>query len=79
MLPLTFDNPKDYDKISPFDKLSIIGMQNGGFQPGKPLVLRAQKKDGSTLDIKVNHTFNQGQIDWFKAGSALNLMAAVSK
>ncbi|KAJ3208766.1 Aconitate hydratase mitochondrial [Clydaea vesicula] len=76
MLPLTFDNPKDYDLIDPTDKVSIIGLTT--FQPGKPLTLRAHKKDGKTVDIKVNHTFNEGQIAWFKAGSALNLMAAAA-
>ena len=75
MLPLTFDNPKDYDLISPSDSVSILGLENGGFQPGKSLTLRITKKDGSSKDIKVNHTFNEGQIAWFKAGSALNLMA----
>lgn len=74
MLPLTFDNPADYDKISPSDRISILGLTS--FAPGKPLTLRASKSDGSTVDITVNHTFNEGQIGWFKAGSALNLMAA---
>lgn len=72
MLPLTFDNPADYDKIHYSDKVSILGL--GTFAPGTPLTLQAHKKDGSTIDIKVNHTFNAGQIDWFKAGSALNFM-----
>lgn len=76
MLPLTFDNPKDYEKVHYSDKVSILGL--GSFQPGKSLTLRAHKKDGSTVDIKVNHTFNEGQIGWFKAGSALNLMAAAA-
>ncbi|KAJ3089256.1 Aconitate hydratase mitochondrial [Quaeritorhiza haematococci] len=79
MLPLTFDNPADYDKIEPSDKVSIIGLENDGFKPGKPLTLRLHKKSGSTVDIKVNHTFNEGQIAWFKAGSALNLMAQGAK
>jgi aconitate hydratase len=73
MLPLTFDNPADYEKIHYSDKVSIIGLKD--FVPGKSMILRAHKKDGSNLDIKVNHTFNEGQIAWFKAGSALNLMA----
>ncbi|KAJ3218254.1 Aconitate hydratase mitochondrial [Clydaea vesicula] len=76
MLPLTFKNPKDYDLIEPTDKVSILGLTD--FQPGKPLTLRVHKKDGKTLDITVNHTFNEGQIAWFKAGSALNLMAAAA-
>jgi aconitate hydratase len=75
MLPLTFDNPKDYDLIDPRDRVSILGLQNGGFTPGKPLTVRLHKADGREIDFKVNHTFNEGQIEWFKAGSALNLMA----
>jgi aconitate hydratase len=73
MLPLTFADPADYDAISYNDKVSIIGL--GSFAPGKGLLLRVSKGDGSVVDVKVNHTFNEGQIEWFKAGSALNLMA----
>ncbi|OZJ02177.1 Aconitate hydratase, mitochondrial [Bifiguratus adelaidae] len=72
MLPLTFDNPADYDKIDPTDKVDILGLTD--VQEGKPLTLRLHKQDGKTEDIKLNHTFNQGQINWFKAGSALNFM-----
>ncbi|KAI8145592.1 aconitate hydratase [Fennellomyces sp. T-0311] len=72
MLPLTFSNPADYDKIDPTDKVDIIGLTD--FQEGKPLTLRLHKADGKTDDITLNHTFNAGQIAWFKAGSALNLM-----
>lgn len=46
---------------------------------GNPLTLRVTKKDGSTFEVAVNHTFNEDQIQWFKYGSALNLMKAVSK
>ncbi|KAI9100360.1 aconitase family-domain-containing protein [Phlyctochytrium arcticum] len=73
MLPLTFADPKDYNKIDPADKVSILGLTS--FAPGKPVTLRVNKPDGKSVDIKLNHTFNQGQIEWFKAGSALNLMA----
>ncbi|KND03367.1 aconitate hydratase, mitochondrial [Spizellomyces punctatus DAOM BR117] len=76
VLPLTFADPKDYDKIEPSDKVSIIGLTS--FGPGKPVTLRLTKKDGKKVDIKLNHTFNEGQIEWFKAGSALNLMAAAA-
>ncbi|KAI8874032.1 aconitate hydratase [Ramicandelaber brevisporus] len=74
VLPLTFANPKDYDLIKPEDKVSIIGLPT--LAPEVPLTLRVHKADGKTLDIKVNQTMNQGQIEWFKAGSALNMMAA---
>ncbi|KAI0225799.1 Aconitate hydratase mitochondrial [Massospora cicadina] len=73
VLPLTFDNPADYEKIDASDRISIVGLAT--FQPGTPLHLSVKKADGSQLDIKVNHTFNANQIDWFKAGSALNKMA----
>ncbi len=72
MLPLTFANPADYDKIQEDDRLSILGLTT--FTPGVPLTLVAKHKDGSEDRIALNHTFNEGQIEWFKAGSALNLM-----
>ncbi len=77
MLPLTFVNPADYDRISGFDRVDILGLKT--FAPGKNLTLRVHKKDGKTFDVPLKHTFNEGQIEWFKAGSALNLMAAKSK
>ena len=73
MLPLTFANASDYDKIQEDDKLSIIGLID--FAPNKPLKLIIKHKDGSEETIQVNHTFNESQIAWFKAGSALNLIA----
>ncbi|KAG6837403.1 aconitate hydratase [Arthromyces matolae] len=77
MLALTFADPADYDKISPSDKVSILGLET--FAPGQNLTLRCKKEDGSSVDIPLAHSFNQGQIEWFKAGSALNLMAAKAK
>jgi aconitate hydratase len=73
MLPLTFANPADYDKISGTDKISILGLKE--FVPGKQLTIEAKKTDGKSVRFQVNHSFNEGQIEWFKAGSALNLMA----
>ncbi|MFO7822409.1 MAG: aconitate hydratase [Cyclobacterium sp.] len=72
MLALTFDNPADYDLIQEDDSLDIIGLDS--FAPGKPLVVVCNHPDGSKDEIKVNHTYNAGQIRWFKAGSALNLV-----
>jgi len=72
MLPLTFADPADYDKISGNDSVDILGLTT--LAPGKPLTLRVKKADGSSLDVQLNHTFNEGQIAWFKAGSALNQM-----
>lgn len=73
MLPLTFANPADYDKIREDDKISIKGL--GEFAPGKPLTLVIKHSDGSRETAQLNHTFNERQFDWFKAGSALNLIA----
>jgi aconitate hydratase len=72
LLPLTFANPADYDKIQPTDNISILGLNS--FTPGKPLTCKITHKDGSSEEIQLNHTFNELQISWFKAGSALNRM-----
>lgn len=77
MLPLTFDNPSDYDKIQEDDRLSIIGLKE--IAPDKQLTLKIHHKDGSVEEAKLNHTFNENQIKWFKAGSALNLIAEQNK
>lgn len=76
VLPLTFANPADYDKIKPDDKISILGLQK--FAPGKPLTCRITHKDGKSEEIQLNHTFNDLQIEWFRAGSALNRMKEIS-
>ena len=72
MLALTFANPSDYDKIKEDDSFAIQGLTS--FAPGKPLHLAISHKDGSTDTIVLNHTYNEIQIEWFKAGSALNLI-----
>jgi len=72
MLPLTFNDKADYDKIQTGDKVSITGLKT--FAPGVPLTLVIKKADGTTHECKLNHTFNPEQIEWFKAGSALNKM-----
>ncbi|KAG9080055.1 Aconitate hydratase mitochondrial [Ceratobasidium sp. 370] len=77
MLALTFVDPADYDKIQPDDRVDITGLES--FAPGKNLGLIARHKDGSIDEIELAHSFNEGQIEWFKAGSALNLMAKRSK
>ncbi len=73
MLALTFANPADYDKIQEDDSIDIIGLTN--FTPNVPLTVVLNHKDGSKEEIKVNHSYNAQQIEWFKAGSALNLMS----
>ncbi len=77
MLPLTFVNPADYDKILEDDRLSIIGLT--GLAPDKQLKLVIKHKDGSAEECLLNHTMNKTQIEWFKAGSALNLIAKMNK
>ncbi|MGY6743286.1 MAG: aconitate hydratase [Cecembia sp.] len=74
MLALTFDNPADYDLIREDDAIDILGLTE--FAPGKPLTVVLNHADGSKDKIKVNHTYNEGQIAWFRAGSALNLIKA---
>jgi aconitate hydratase len=66
MLPLTFADPRDYKKVDAADKVDIIGLTD--FKEGKPLTLCLHKKNGSTIDIKLNHTFNDQQIKWFQHG-----------
>lgn len=72
MLPLTFADPADYDLLREDDRLAILGLTT--FAPGAPLTLVATHQDGSEHRIALNHTFNEQQIAWFKAGSALNLL-----
>jgi len=74
MLALTFADPADYDKIREDDTLSIKGL--GSFETGKPLTLVIKHADNSSEECLLNHTFSQTQIEWFKAGSALNLISA---
>lgn len=73
MLGLTFANEADYDKILENDFISITDLTS--FAPNKQLTLSLRHDNGTTDTIKVNHTYNAGQIEWFKAGSALNLMS----
>ncbi|MFK8038684.1 MAG: aconitate hydratase [Crocinitomicaceae bacterium] len=72
MLGLTFANEADYDLIQEDDKFNFIDLAE--FSPGKQLSVEIEHKDGSKDTIKVNHTYNDSQIEWFKYGSALNLI-----
>lgn len=74
MLALRFANPADYDKIQEDDTIDIIGLAN--FAPGQPLTVRLHHADGNTEEFHANHTYNAAQIEWFKAGSALNIIRA---
>lgn len=72
VLALTFANPADYDKIQENDRLAILGLTN--FAPGKNLTLEIKHENGKIESIELKHTYNDEQIKWFKAGSALNLL-----
>ncbi len=72
MLALTFANKEDYNKIKEDDSIDIVGLTT--FAPEKSLSLIFNHSDGSSDTISVNHTYNKNQIEWFKAGSALNQM-----
>ena len=72
MLALTFANPADYDKVQEDDTIDIEGLTE--FAPGRPLEIVLHHADGSMGEFMVNHTYNEGQIEWFKAGAALNII-----
>ena len=72
MLGLTFENEADYDLILADDTFNFTDLAE--FAPGKQLTLEVVHADGSVDNVKLNHTYNAQQIDWFKAGSALNLI-----
>ena len=72
MLALTFANKEDYDKVQEDDTIDINGLTS--FAEGVPLTVVLNHKDGSSDIISVNHTYNDQQIEWFKAGGALNVI-----
>lgn len=74
MLPLTFIDPADYDKIQPFDKVDLLCTE---LAVGKPMTLVVHPKDGKSFEVKLAHTFNAPQIEWFKNGSALVSFLAI--
>jgi aconitate hydratase len=72
MLALTFANKEDYDKVQEDDSIDFVGL--GSFVPGKPLTMVLNHKNGSKDEVTLNHTYNKQQIEWFKAGGALNVI-----
>lgn len=72
MLGITFADPHDYDRIREDDRLDIVGLTE--FAPGKQLTVVLHHQDGSEESFPVNHTYNEQQIEWFKAGAALNII-----
>jgi aconitate hydratase len=77
MLALTFANKEDYDKVQEDDTIDIKGLTS--FVPGKPVTMVLNHKDGSKDEITLNHTYNEPQIEWFKAGGALNVIRSQVK
>ena len=72
MLALTFADKADYDKVQEDDGIEVLGLTS--FAPGQPLTVALNHKDGSRDEFKVNHTYNEQQIEWFRAGGALNVI-----
>jgi aconitate hydratase len=71
MLPLTFANPDDYDLIGEQDRVSVVGLPP---VPGQQVTATITSPDGHTTQIQLNHTFSSDQVEWFVAGSALNIV-----
>jgi aconitate hydratase len=72
LLPLTFADPSTYDEIGEDDRISVLGLAT--LAPDAPVVCRITKPDGTTVDFVCRHTFSDEQIEWFEAGSALNVI-----
>jgi aconitate hydratase len=72
LLPLRFENPADYEKVREGDRVSILGLRE--LRPGAPLRVVFQHVDGGEDAARVSHTLSAEQIEWFRAGSALNLL-----
>ena len=72
LLPLTFEDAADYDKVQEADRISLTGLSE--LAPGKPVKATLHHADGSSEDLDLHHTMNPTQIEWFKAGAALNLL-----
>jgi aconitate hydratase len=77
MLGITFANTADYDKIKEDDVIDVLGLTS--FAPGVQLTIVLNHADGSKEEFKVNHSYNAQQIEWFKAGGALNIIRASVK
>jgi aconitate hydratase len=73
LVPLTFSDPDTYNKIEESDRISVLNLPP---VPDKPMQCRITKADGSTIDFEAKHTFSPEQVEWFKAGSALNIVRA---
>ena len=72
VLPLTFEDPEDYERIQADDRVSLLGLND--LTPGRPVQCLLKHGDGSEETVQLRHTMNAGQIAWFRAGSAMNHM-----
>jgi aconitate hydratase len=73
IIPLTFVNPSDYEKFREDDKISITGLDK--LAPGRNISVTIKHSDGTDEEIETRHTMSEQQIEWFRAGSALNKIA----
>jgi aconitate hydratase len=74
LLPLTFTDPSDYDKVRGDDRVDVLGLAD--LAADRPVTVRLRHADGGSDEFETNHTFNAEQLGWFRAGSALNAMGA---
>ncbi|MFZ8908412.1 MAG: aconitate hydratase, partial [Nitrosopumilaceae archaeon] len=72
ILALTFSNPDDYEKIQEDDRISLVGLNE--IAPQKPVKCILSHNNGTDEEILLSHSYNQSQLEWFKAGSALNVL-----
>jgi len=75
LLPLTFANPQDYDKITGNDRVSLVGLK--ALAPGKNVTMEVKKANGEKFTVELKHSMNESQLNWFKKGSALNAMREI--
>ena len=76
MVPMTFADPADYDRIDEDDRISVLTLPP---VPGQPMTVQVTKADGSTFEFDCDHTFSPEQVEWFQAGSALNIIRQKSQ
>ncbi|OAK99371.1 aconitate hydratase [Phaeosphaeriaceae sp. SRC1lsM3a] len=74
MLPLTFADPANYDRIKQGDRVTLEDVEQGELRPGSTVIMQVQTKDGDSWECELKHTYSEGQLMWLRAGSALNHM-----
>jgi aconitate hydratase len=74
MLPLTFHDPADYDRIERGDRITLVGVENVDLQPGKQVTMVVKPASGQEWEAPLNHSYHAGQLPWLRAGSALNFI-----